>query len=288
MKILVTSSTGITGKAVVKAMASRNIEVRAMVHGAGKSDEMLSLGASGTFVGDIASHDDLLSAMRGADTVYYICPTAREDEAEIGKMAVSAAMEAGIGRFIYQSVLHSIEPELPHHCRKLEVERALVDSGLAYTIVQPAPFMQNILNAGVALLRMGVFVQKFFTEKDSRYRINLIDVNDFGDCVAEIALDGQFKYATLELCGPENLSACDMIAAIGKATGAEVSFRYITDEELRKTMSDRNASEYSTDTLLRMFRHYNNGDFCGSPFATSAILGRKLTLFSEFLKKELK
>lgn len=288
MKVLVTSSTGLTGKAVVMAMASRDIEIRAMVHSSGKSDEMLRIGASETFVGDIASYDDLINAMKGMDAVYYICPTAREDEAEIGKMAVSAAKESRIARFIYQSVLHSIEPELPHHCRKLEVERALVDSGLTYSIVQPAPFMQNILNAKDALINSRIFVQKFFTERDSANRINLIDVDDFGDCVAEIAIERKFEYSTLELCGPENLSAPNMISAIEKTIGAKVGFKYITDEELRKSMSARNASEYAIDTLLRMFRHYNNGDFCGSPFTTSSILGRKPTGFDEFLKKELR
>ncbi|MDE6768506.1 MAG: NAD(P)H-binding protein, partial [Muribaculaceae bacterium] len=67
MKILVTSSTGMTGKSVVKAMASKGIEVRAMVHNDKKSDEMLCLGASETYTGNVASYNDLLSAMKGMD-----------------------------------------------------------------------------------------------------------------------------------------------------------------------------------------------------------------------------
>lgn len=288
MRILVTSSTGVTGKAVVRSMAAKNIKVRAMVHSPNRSDEMLGIGASEICVGDIASYDDLISAMKGVDAVYYICPTAREDEGEIGKMAVSAAKESGLSRFIYQSVLHSIEPELPHHCRKLEVERQLVDSGLTYSIVQPAPFMQNILNAKEALINGKVFVQKFFTEKDSINLINLIDAEDFADCVAKIANERQFEYSTQELCGPENLSARDMISAIEESIGGKVDFKYITDDEFRKSMSTRNSSEYSIDTLLKMFRHYNNGDFCGSPFVASSILNRRPNSFSEFLKRELR
>lgn len=259
-----------------------------MVHSPNRSDEMLGIGASEIYVGDIASHDDLMSAMKGVDAVYYICPTAREDEGEIGKMAVSAAKESGVSRFIYQSVLHSIEPELPHHCRKLEVERALVDSGLTYSIVQPAPFMQNILNAKEALLNGNVFVQKFFTGTDSKNLINLIDVEDFADCVAKIANERQFEYSTLELCGPENLSVHDMICSMEEIFGDKVDFKFITDNELRKSMSTRKASDYSIDTLLMMFRHYNSGDFCGSPFIAGAILNRKLNSFSEFLKRELR
>lgn len=285
---MVTSSTGLTGKAVVRAMAEMDINVRAMVHSPERCFEMLDIGASEICVGDIASHDDLISAMKGVDAVYYICPTAREDEGEIGRMAVSAAKESGLSRFIYQSVLHSIESELPHHCRKLEVERTLLDSGLTYSIVQPAPFMQNILNAKEALINGKVFVQKFFTDRDSKNHINLIDVEDFAYCVARIAVEREFEYSSLELCGPENLSADDMIRAIEKTIGNNVDFKYISDDELRNTMSSGNVSEYSIDTLLKMFRHYNNMDFCGSPFITGAILNRRPVSFSEFLIRELR
>lgn len=288
MKVLVTSSTGLTGKAVVKALALKGIEVRAMVHSARKSDEMLGLGATETCTGDISSFHDLTAAMKDIDAVYYICPTAREDEAGIGRIAVSAAKEAGVNRFIYQSVLHSIESALPHHRQKLEVERALVDSGLTYTIVQPAPIMQNILNAKDALINHKTFVQKFFTMPDSTNRINLIDVRDFGKCVAEIVAGREYEYSTLELCGPENISAYEMLSAIEKVLGHKISFKYISDDELIKSMSDKGASEYSIDTLLRMFRHYITGNFCGNPFIASVILKRMPTTFSEFIEKELK
>lgn len=288
MKVLVTSSTGLTGKAIVKAMVAKDIKVRAMVHSANRSDEMLRIGASEVSIGDISFYDNLLSAITGVDAVYYICPTAREDEAEIGKMAISASKKAGVRRFIYQSVLHSIESGLPHHRQKLEIERTLIDSGLCYSIVQPAPFMQNILNAKDALIKNRLFVQKFFTGLDSANRINLIDADDFGQCVAEIISENQYEYSSLELCGPENLSVSAMISAMEEVLGLKIGFKYISDDELRISLSARNASEYSIETLLKMFHHYNGGDFCGSDFVTTAILKRKPTTFIEFLKRELR
>ena len=288
MRILVTSSTGLTGKAVVEAMASRGIGVRAMIHSDRKADEMLVLGASETIVGDIASYEDLLSAMRGMDAIYYICPTAREDEAEIGIMAIKAAKETGIKRFIYQSVLHSIEPALPHHRQKLVIERALVNSGLIYTIVQPAPFMQNIMNAKEALVNSKVFAQKFFTGINSINRINLIDVEDFGNCVAALALGSSYHYATLELCGSQNLSASEMLLAMEKVIGQKIELKYISDDEIRKSMSERNAPKYSIETLLKMFHHYNDSDFCGSDLVASTILKRRPITFTEFFNRELK
>lgn len=287
MKVLVTSSTGLTGKAVVKALVAKNIEVRAMIHSTNRSEEMLRIGASEIIVGDISSSEDLLYAIEGVDAIYYICPTAREDEAQIGKMAISVAKKAGVRRFVYQSVLHSIEPELPHHRQKLDVERALVASGLCYSIVQPAPFMQNVLNGKDSLLNKKIFVQKFFVGTESLNRINLIDAEDFGLCVAEIIGEDQYKYSTLELCGPENLSVSAMITTMEEVLRQKIGFKYISDEQLRMSMSARNASEYSIKTLLQMFNHYNGGDFCGSDFVAASILKRKPTTFMEFLKREL-
>lgn len=48
------------------------------------------------------------------------------------------------------------------------------------------------------------------------------------------------------------------------------------------------ATEYSIDTLLKMFHHYNEGDFCGSDFIAKAILKRNPHTLVEFLKEVLK
>lgn len=287
MKILVTSSTGLTGRAVVKSLSAHGHHVRAMVHNDARSASMLALGATETFAGDIASQDDLRKAISGMDAIYYICPTAREDEAALGRMAVRIASEVGCVRFVYQSVLHSIEEALPHHRQKLAVERALIDSGLRYTIVCPAPFMQNILNARDLLTAEKVFAQKFFTSVGSTNRLNLLDADDLGDCVARIFSDEAFCYATLELCGPANLSVSDILADMGRCVGGEVSLRFIPDEDFAASMRARGASDYSVDTLLRMFGHYNDGDFCGSDFVATAVLGRRPVDLLSFLRRTL-
>lgn len=287
MKILVTSSTGLTGKAVVEALSCAGHEVRAMIHSRSRAEEMIASGAGETYTGDIASADDLRDAMKGVDAVYYICPTAREDEAELGRLAITIAAEQGVGRFMYQSVLHSVEPSLPHHRQKLEVERALIDSGIAYTIVQPAPFMQNILNSRDRLLSEGVFAQKFFTDTSASNRINLLDARDLGEAVAAIIDNPVTRYATLELCGPHNLSAQDILSALADVIGKEVVLTFITDDTIAAGMKQRGASQYSIDTLLTMFRHYNEGDFCGSPVVAERLLGHYPASFNEFLKREL-
>lgn len=106
--------------------------------------------------------------------------------------------------------------------------------------------------------------------------------------MADITLDERFEYSTLELCGPQNLSALEMLSDMEHVLDREIKLRYITDDEFIKSMAEKNAPKHSIDSLLKMFHHYNNGDFGGSPFVTAAILKRMPTTFNEFLKKELK
>ena len=59
------------------------------------------------------------------------------------------------------------------------MEQYLVDSGIAYTILQPAALMQNLMMSREALVEKGVFVQKFFVSEDTR--MNLVDLDDVAE-----------------------------------------------------------------------------------------------------------
>ena len=86
-------------------------------------------------------------AMRGIDTVLYICNAANPQEDTIGIYLIKMAKKLGSITFIYHSVLHSLLPDMPHHDRKRNVEKALVDSGIPYVILQPAVFIQMLTPA---------------------------------------------------------------------------------------------------------------------------------------------
>ena len=288
MKVLVTSSTGLTGKAITKALSQAGAIVIAMVHSESHIQEMKDLGASEVVIADVTNTEDLRKAMSNVDAVYYICPTAYPEEGKIGQLAINAAKEVHLKKFVYQSVLHSIEPSLIHHRQKLMVEQTLINSGLNYVILQPAPFMQNILMTHDELLKSHIFVQKFFHDKNSTNRINLIDVNDFAEAATRTILNDEFNYNTFEICGPKNLSAKDILNYMKKVLSTEIELKFITDEEFIKINESHHAQKDKISTLLLMFKHYNEGDFCGNDFICRQIIGRQLTSFEKFLQNEMK
>lgn len=285
MKILVTSSTGLTGRAVVRSLHKHGAYVRAMVHSESRIEEMLKTGADETIIASIENEDSLISAMSGMDTIFYICPTAHPLESEIGCMAIDIAAKLGIKRFIYQSVLNSIEPELPHHRHKLKVEQHLLESHLDYSILRPAAFMQNILQSSELLFKQHIFTQRFFIHPGSNNRINLIDVNDYAEIAAKITLCNSYCFGNFDLCGPQNLSASDMLTDMTDVTGHNIELKYISDQEFIATANDRNVPENTLNTLLAMFHAYNIYGFKGNPTISTMLLGHKPKDFKQFLSE---
>lgn len=287
MKVLVTSSTGLTGRAVVKALSLAGADVRAMIHNERHAGEMMSLGAKETVVASIESETDMARAMDGTDAIFYICPTAHPEEGAIGVMAANLAERAGIRRFIYQSVHNSIEPGLPHHRQKLIVEQHLLESGLDYSILRPAAFMQNILASSSLLRDRHIFVQRFYTSAESKNLINLIDVDDYAAIAAKVVTGDEYSYGCYDLCGPHNLSANDMLTAMSDVLGQTVSLQYTTDEEFEAMAKERKMPENTLRTLQTMFRSYNKFGFKGNGKVAAALLGHAPKDFRIFLSENL-
>ena len=82
--------------------------------------------------------------MTGAGQVLHICPPMHPKEDAIARTMIGLAGELAVDRFVLYSVLHPLLADVPHHDRKLQAERALVNSGLNYTILQPGRYMQHL------------------------------------------------------------------------------------------------------------------------------------------------
>jgi NAD(P)H dehydrogenase (quinone) len=77
------------------------------------------------------------------------------DEVVIGTLVIGEAKRAGVEHFVYHSVLHPQTERMTHHWQKLRVEEMLFESGLPFTILQPAPYMQNLLAVWKSIVEEG-------------------------------------------------------------------------------------------------------------------------------------
>jgi uncharacterized protein YbjT (DUF2867 family) len=172
--ILVTGAAGKTGRAVVQALVQSGFDVRALVYRSESREDMRQLGAKDIVHRDMRDPVTWPVALANVRAVYHICPNVDPDELAIGRLAISAAGNTRIEHFVYHSVLHPQTEGMPHHWQKMRVEEQLFRSGLPFTILQPAPYMQNVLAGWDAIAADGIFHVPYPAET----RLAMVDLND--------------------------------------------------------------------------------------------------------------
>ena len=136
-----------------------------------------------------ADADDLPGALAGCDAAYLIAPNLHPDEPAYVAAALAALHAAGVGRVVYHSVASPYAPAMPHHVGKAVSEDLVRRSGLAWTVLQPGAYLQNLDLAG-PVVRVPYDVDAPF---------GLLDLADLGAAAARVLLEEGHDGATYEL-----------------------------------------------------------------------------------------
>ena len=282
--VLITGASGQVGCSVIQALSKKGIKTKAFIHNMSNSEKVKNAGATEVCVGDMTKEEDLREAFHGVDSVYYICSAANPNEDKIGAIMIKIAKEMENIYFVYHSVLHSVLQDMPHHKRKLHVEQLVVDSGLEYTIIQPAVFMQMLIPPMKSVQNGGPLLQKFYTTNDTQ--MSFVDMEDFAEAVAIIFSSRDYLNGTFELCGKGCCSLQDMEAIFSEVAGRTVKSEFISDEAfLAPTNMERTG--YQAQTLLTMFRHYNEHSFRGNSITLAHILEREPNGLRQFVDRSM-
>jgi uncharacterized protein YbjT (DUF2867 family) len=281
--ILITGASGKTGRRVVSATAQRGGIVRAFLRRPAAEAEMRQAGAAEIAIGDFADRDSLRGALSGTGQVLHICPPMHPLEDKIAQTLIELAIEQGLEHFVLYSVLHPLLTDVPHHARKLEAERALVASHLAYTILQPSRYMQHLLPIWNTILATGVHSMPFRTSS----RFSVVDLADLAEACAVVMTEPGHEGATYQLAGPEALSQDDMACILSDLLGKPIRAKAKPPEDLRREAAASGLPAGRIDTLCRMNAHYDAHGLVGNPNVLRWILGRKPTDFADFVRREM-
>lgn len=278
--LLLTGAGGKTGRAVLAALQRAlpgEMGIRLFL----RREERLPAGVEG-FVGDMTRATDWEEAMAGVKRIYHICPNMHPDEIRIGRLALAAARQAGAGHFVYHSVLHPQTEKMPHHWRKLRVEELLLESGLPFTILQPAAYMQNIAAGWERIREAGVYRVPYPVAT----RISLVDLQDVAEVAAMVLLGDDHLGATYELVGTAPLSqvevAQQLAAALGRPVRAEAISLDVWEQEARQAGVPATAIA----PLLAMFRYYAAHGLVGNPAVLRWLLGREPAGLAAWVERE--
>jgi uncharacterized protein YbjT (DUF2867 family) len=279
--VLVSGAAGKTGRAIIRVLAAKGERVRALVHRPEQARLVEEMGAREVVVGDMRVQATMDRAAQGMRAVYHICPNVSPDEAAIGQAAIAAARSAGVEHFCYHSVLHPQVEAMPHHWEKMRVEEQLYESGLCYTILQPTAYMQNVLAHWDQILKHGTYPVPYALET----HLGMVDLEDVAEAAATVLTEPGHGGATYELVGEGVLSQTEVTAVLSQQLGRPVRAEVTPLNEWERGARAVGLGDYQVETLLKMFRYYEQYGFWGNPHVLGWLLHRPPTTFAAFVER---
>lgn len=290
--ILITGAGGKTGRSLVRVL-SKVESVCALIHREEHVPLLRSLGAEKIIVGDIQDEAAIRSAMQEARAIYHICPNMNPNETTIGELMIREAQKAGIEHFVFHSVLHPQTEKMNHHWQKLRVEEIVFESGIPFTILQPAPYMQNLLGSWKSILEEGLLRIPYSVDA----KFSFVHLEDIAEAAKIVLTESNHKNATYELAGTFPMSHMEVAEILGQVLNRKIPAEKeeISDWRLRASTalaevarSAQHEAIYAIENLVRMFEYYDQWGLAGNPNILKWILKREPATFETFINENLK
>ena len=243
--IVVTGATGNVGGEVVAALAGREEGVRALARD--PAGAALPAGVD-VVQGDLELPESLTPALDGARAVFLL--------------GGWGDMPGLLRRFGRAGIEHVVL--LTSRCVMggmadnaitrmwLDSEAAVLDSGMAWTILRPSGYHANALRWR-GQLRYGDIVRAPWPD----IAVAAIDPADIAAVAAVVLAGPGHEGAAYSLSGPEPLTPGDQVATLAAALGRPLRYEPLSDEQARAEMAPDTPAPY----IDAFFRFYSGGEF---------------------------
>jgi uncharacterized protein YbjT (DUF2867 family) len=275
--ILVTGATGKIGSELVRLLAERGEPVRALARHAGRGAELP--GVEWVAV-DLAQREGLAEAFAGTERLFLLTANS-EDMVRLQKNAIEAARKAGVRHVVKLSALGASDHSksvigLWHY----NVERVLKESGLAWTILRPHHFMDNLLDMRETIVREGAVYSAAGEGK-----IPFIDTRDIAAAAVPTLTDSGHEGKVYTLTGPRALSYREATEILSRVLGRPLS--YVVDSEDETWRRQRRIGEppWRISALLALASYQRAGGATEQVTSTvEELTGRPPRTFEEFAR----
>jgi uncharacterized protein YbjT (DUF2867 family) len=216
--------TGHTGKTVAETLLAKGKPVRVIVRQAEQGAAWKARGAEVA----IASIDDaaaLTKALEGAEGAYFLSPptpASPDPLADAARYTASIAQAVKASKLPHLVLLSSVAAHQPAGTGPIQglgkTEKVLEATGAATTFVRAAYFAENFGAVLPAAKADGILPS--FLPAGLEHPV--VSTTDIGRTAAQALLDGPRGRRVIELSGPEDTSAADVAARVGRILGKPV------------------------------------------------------------------
>lgn len=247
--ILIIGGNGTVGRHVVAELVGRGAPARALVRSRARATAVEGTGLP-MEVGDLEDPASLDAALDGVERIF-LSSSPSPRVAELHGNLVDAARRAGVRHVVRVSALGA-SPGSPSELLRGhgEAEAHLEASGLGFTHLRPAWFMQNLLGYAPWIAAHGELAVP-----SGQGTLAMIDVRDVARVAAEALVGSGHQGRAYRLTGPEALSFDRVAEVLSEVLGRPIRHRDPPPEEARRQMLADGTPEWLVDGLLGLFRH---------------------------------
>jgi uncharacterized protein YbjT (DUF2867 family) len=232
-------------------------------------------------INDIAS---MTAVLKGSEAFFSLTPLV-ENLVEAGTKAIAAAKAAGV-RKIVRSSAQGASPDAAIQLGRMHyaVEKAVEDSGIPYTVLRPANFMQNYLNFGTPETIKG---EDTFYSPLGDAKVSPIDTRDISAVAAKVLTEPGHEGKRYELTGGESLSNAEIAELFSKALGRKINYVRIPEVKASDAMAANGVAAWLVKVLSELNALGKAGYLAEVKQDVEKILKRKPITFSKFIADHL-
>lgn len=249
--LLVIGATGQIGKHLVQDLKARKTPFKAMVRKEAVRADLEGQGIQAV-VGDFTQPPSYLKALAGVKDVFLLTTPNRDLVQQEGAF-LTAAHKAGVRRVVRLSAMganpSSASPLLRIHG---QCEAQLEASGLAWTILRPSMFMQNL--ASMYGESVATTATMFAPAGDAR--IPMVDTRDIAAVAATVLATKDHDGLIYEITGPEAYTYSEIAELVGAQLGRTVKYVDVPDDAAYHSMVDRGMSGWFAHSIITLFHHF--------------------------------
>lgn len=280
-RIAVVGVTGTIGGRVASRAVAAGHEVRGLArHPKDVPPEVESMAV------DLTDRAAAVRVLDGVEGLYLTPPLAGSDpegmERAVAMNVISAAREVGVENVVLHTAVHADRGDTGSRIldNKTPLEAALADSGLGYTILRPAWYLQN-LHGAKGYLEQGMFSLPW--PEDMVWAAT--DVEDVARAAVWFLGAGPANRG-FDIHLPGGATSAAICEAVQRATGDEIT--YYEAPSSREAVEPYPITDIHKELYAELFDYFKSATYLGDPEPiVAAVDGFRYGTIEDFVRREL-
>jgi len=279
---VLTGVTGKTGGETAQQLLAKGAKLRAIVRNEAKAADLEAAGVE-LVVGDVSDAGTVRRALQGAEKAFLTLPNGENQLAQ-EKQFTDLAVAAGVKHLVKMSSMEAVahaETPIPraHWAVEEHIRASGLASGMAWTMVKPNFFMQNLLSSAASIK-----TNRKFSLPMGDGTTGMADIRDIGAVCAEVLTGDGHAGKSYEITGPEVLTFAEVAERFSAVLGVKIEYVPMPMEQFRTRMTGV-LQPWHLNAVCELFREIAEIGLDHTTDTFRKLLGREPRSVTQFIQE---